>query len=127
MISLQQTRTPIAAPQRGDEVLVGLHSSRKHLPCRLLYDARGAELFDQICTLEEYYVTRAELALLDRHLPKIAAAIGPEACVVEPGSGAGTKTRMLLTALERPLEYAPIDVNAEQLVHTAATMRQLFP
>jgi dimethylhistidine N-methyltransferase len=127
MISLQQTRAPAAAPHRSDDVLTGLRSPRKHLPCRLLYDARGAELFDQICALDEYYLTRSELALLDRHLPQIAAAIGPEACVIEPGSGAGTKTRMLLTALERALEYVPIDVNAEQLVHTAAAMRKSFP
>lgn len=127
MISLRQSRAPDAVYDRSDDVLAGLRSHRKHLPCRLLYDARGAELFDQICALNEYYLTRSELALLDRHLPQIAAAIGPEARVIEPGSGAGTKTRMLLTALQRPLEYAPIDVNAEQLVHTAATLRKSFP
>src|SRR3954462_1422576 len=101
-------------PIAGDAVLAGLRAPRKYLPCKLLYDARGAELFEQICTLDEYYPYRAELALLDRHLPAIAEAVGPAARVIEPGSGAGQKTRMLLTALDRPALYVPLDVSAEQ-------------
>src|SRR3954469_20226542 len=89
-------------PIAGDDVLAGLRAPRKYLPCRLLYDARGAELFEQICTLDEYYPYRSELALLGQHLPEIARAIGPAARVIEPGSGAGKKTRMLLAALDRP-------------------------
>lgn len=111
----------------GDDVLAGLRAPRKHLPCRLLYDARGAELFEQICTLDEYYPYRSELALLDRHLPTIAAAIGPSARVIEPGSGAGRKTRMLLSALERPSIYVPIDVSTEQLSATALALRADLP
>jgi len=109
-------------PFAGDDVLAGLRASRKHLPCKLLYDARGAELFEQICVLDEYYPYRSELALLERHLPDIARAVGPAARVIEPGSGAGKKTRMLLDALDRPASYVPIDVSAEQL---AATAREL--
>jgi L-histidine Nalpha-methyltransferase len=110
----------------GDEVLAGLRAPRKHLPCKLLYDARGAELFEQICTLDEYYPYRSELALLDEHLPAIAAAIGPAARVIEPGSGAGQKTRMLLRALDRPALYVPIDVSAEQLATTAHELHAAF-
>src|SRR3978361_2332588 len=106
---------PRPDPFAGDDVLAGLRAAHKTLPCRLLYDARGAELFEQICTLDEYYPTRSELALLDRHLPEIARAAGPEARVLEPASGAGLKTRMLLAALDRPASYIPIDVSAEQL------------
>jgi L-histidine Nalpha-methyltransferase len=109
------------------EVRDGLNAPRKHLPCRLLYDARGAELFEQICTLEEYYPTRNELALLAAHLPTIASAVGVGARVIEPGSGAGKKTRMLLRALERPAAYVPIDISAEQLVENARALRQEFP
>src|SRR5437868_6991507 len=109
-------------PFAGDDAIAGLRAPRKYLPCKLLYDARGAELFEQICTLDEYYPYRSELALLDRHLPDIARAIGPAARVIEPGSGAGKKTRMLLTALDRPASYLPIDVSVEQL---AATAREL--
>jgi dimethylhistidine N-methyltransferase len=110
----------------ADDVLAGLRAPRKHLPCRLLYDARGAQLFEQICTLDEYYPFRSELALLDRRLPAVAAAIGPSARVIEPGSGAGRKTVMLLSALARPAIYIPIDVSAEQLADTARTLRAAF-
>ena len=101
----------------SDDVVEGLLAPRKRLPCRLLYDARGAELFEQICTLPEYYPTRVEKALLRAHLPAVAAAVGPGARIIEPGSGAGEKTRMLLTALAQPAVYVPIDVSAEQLVY----------
>ena len=115
------------APAALDDVLAGLRAPCKHLPCRLLYDARGAELFDQICTLDEYYPTRAETALLREHLPAAADLIGPHARIIEPGSGAGQKTRMLLSALARPASYVPIDVCAEQLETTAAALRVEFP
>lgn len=111
----------------ADDVLDGLRAARKHLPCRLLYDARGAELFEQICTLGEYYLTRSELALLAAHLPAISAHTGPHARAIEPGSGAGQKTRMLLSALARPASYIPIDVSAEQLAANADALRREYP
>jgi dimethylhistidine N-methyltransferase len=114
-------------PFAGDDVIAGLRAPHKQLPCKLLYDARGAELFDQICGLEEYYPYRSELALLDRHLPELARSIGPAARVIEPGSGAGIKTRMLLAALDRPASYVPIDVSAEQLAATARELATAFP
>lgn len=114
-------------PFAGDDVIAGLRAPHKHLPCKLLYDARGAELFEQICTLDEYYPYRAELALLERHLPDIARTLGPAARVIEPGSGAGKKTRMLLAALDRPASYVPIDVSAEQLADTARALAAAQP
>ncbi|MDX2092585.1 MAG: L-histidine N(alpha)-methyltransferase [Kofleriaceae bacterium] len=110
-----------------DEVLCGLGASIKHLPCKLLYDAKGAALFERITGVEDYYLTRAELALLEAKLPAIAAIVGPHARVIEPGSGAGRKTRMLLEALDRPATYIPIDVAEEQLGDTAAVLREAFP
>jgi dimethylhistidine N-methyltransferase len=110
-----------------EEVLAGLRAPRKHLPCKLLYDARGAELFEQICTLDEYYLTRSELALLEASLPAISAIVGPDARVIEPGSGAGRKTRLLLAALAKPAGYVPIDVSAEQLDDNARALRCEFP
>jgi dimethylhistidine N-methyltransferase len=114
-------------PFAGDDVIAGLRAPHKHLPCKLLYDARGAALYEQICTLEEYYPYRAELALLERQLPEIAGVIGPAARVIEPGSGAGKKTRMLLGALDRPASYVPIDVSAEQLADTARELADALP
>ncbi|HEX2690115.1 MAG TPA: L-histidine N(alpha)-methyltransferase [Kofleriaceae bacterium] len=113
-------------PFAGDDVIEGLRAPHKYLPCKLLYDARGAELFEQICTLDEYYPYRSELALLEQHLPAIAQAVGSAARVIEPGSGAGRKTRMLLSALDRPATYIPIDVSTEQLATTARDLEAEF-
>ncbi|MGN6108436.1 MAG: L-histidine N(alpha)-methyltransferase [Kofleriaceae bacterium] len=120
------TARPFDVP-RDDDVLAGLRAPRKHLPCRLLYDARGAELFEQITTLDAYYPAATELELLEQHLPQIAYQVGPEPRVIEPGSGAGIKTRMLLRALERPSNFVLIDVAHEQLEHCARSLRAEFP
>jgi len=106
-----------------DDVIAGLRSSPKRLPCRLLYDEHGAELFDRITGLDEYYPTRTELRLLDAHLPAIAADIGVAARVIEPGSGAGIKTKRLLRALDRPAIYIGIDVAADALEYGAKVLR----
>jgi dimethylhistidine N-methyltransferase len=124
--TIRATARPLD-PFAGDDALSGLRAPHKHLPCKLLYDERGATLFEQICALDEYYPYRSELAMLDRHLPAIAADIGAAARVIEPGSGAGKKTRMLLAALESPASYHPIDVSAEQLATTAHELAAAFP
>ena len=110
-----------------DDVIAGLSAPKKHLPCRLLYDAHGAELFESITRLDEYYPTRTELELLEQYAPQIAHAIGPDARVIEPGSGDGSKTRRLLRSLERPSSYVAIDVAAEQLAHFTADLRRDMP
>jgi dimethylhistidine N-methyltransferase len=114
-------------PDETDEVLIGLRAAHKRLPAKLLYDPRGAKLFDRICTLDAYYLTRTEVALLAQHLPAIAAQVGTGARVIEPGSGEGIKTRMLLDALDHPSCYVPIDVCGEQLVRTAELLRDEHP
>jgi dimethylhistidine N-methyltransferase len=123
------TSTASAETQRAfcDDVIAGLYASRKHLPCRLLYDARGAALFERICALEEYYPTRSELGLLVEHLPALGRVVGPSARVVEPGSGAGVKTRMLLYALDSPVGYVPIDISRDQLEDNARALRSERP
>lgn len=110
-----------------DDVIAGLRAPSKHLPCRLLYDAKGAELFEQITGVDDYYLTRAELALLGDRLHDVAAMVGPHARVIEPGSGAGRKTRLLLSALDRPATYVPIDVAEDQLADTATTLSAAYP
>jgi dimethylhistidine N-methyltransferase len=106
-----------------DDVLDGLRAAQKRLPSRLLYDRRGAELFEQICALDEYYPARTELALLGAHVAELADCLGPRVRVVEPGSGAGVKTRMLLGALAEPAGYVPIDISRDQLDATARALR----
>ena len=109
------------------EILAGLRAPAKHLPCKLFYDARGADLFERITTLPEYYPTRTELGILEHALPEIAALTGRDARVVEYGSGSGRKTRLLLRALESPAAYAPVDISRLQLGEVAHALGREFP
>jgi L-histidine Nalpha-methyltransferase len=104
-----------------DDVLDGLTRPFKELPPKHLYDARGSELFDQICELPEYYPTRTERAILDDCADLIVRRTGM-AELVELGSGTAAKTRVLLSAMERAgtlRRYVPFDV-AEQVVRDCA-------
>ncbi len=110
-----------------DIVLRGLTSDVKTLPPWLFYDAVGAGLFEQICELPEYYPTRTELSILTAHAGELAAAAGPSVALVEYGSGAGTKVRLLLDQLERPLAYVPVDVSQAQLRRVAEERATQYP
>ena len=101
------------------EVINGLSSHPRTLPCKYFYDARGSALFDQICELEEYYPTRTEISILRNHAAEISQAIGPDALVIEPGSGNSHKVRLLLDALKSPVGYVPLDISGEHLVKAA--------
>jgi dimethylhistidine N-methyltransferase len=97
------------------------------LPCKYFYDSRGSELFDRICQLDEYYLTRTELAIMDQFAPEMGAWIGPRAMLVEFGSGSSVKTRYLLDALTGPVAYVPIDVSADQLRATGLELARDYP
>jgi dimethylhistidine N-methyltransferase len=122
---------PDVDPRLRDEVLRGLLAERKTLPPKLFYDARGAELFERICELDEYYLTRTELAILRAHVGEIAALAGPRVALVEYGSGAGVKVRLLLDALAAAGTtvgaYVPIDISREQLAAVAAEIAAEYP
>ncbi|HTL32754.1 MAG TPA: L-histidine N(alpha)-methyltransferase [Kofleriaceae bacterium] len=113
--------------EETDDVLVGLQAQPKRLPVRRLYDPHGAELFDRITGLDEYYPTRCELRLLDTHLPTIAADVGVAARVIEPGSGVGIKTKRLLRALDRPAIYVGIDVARDGREYGAQVLQKEHP
>jgi L-histidine Nalpha-methyltransferase len=105
----------------AEDVLDGLTKPFKELPPKHFYDTRGAELFDRICELPEYYPTRTERAILQDHAERIAVATGA-AELVELGSGTAAKTRVLLDALDTAgtlRRYVPVDVT-EQMVRTCA-------
>jgi L-histidine Nalpha-methyltransferase len=105
----------------ADDVLDGLTRPFKELPPKHLYDARGSELFDRICSLPEYYPTRTERAILQARAAEIVAATGA-AELVELGAGYATKTRVLLDAMRDAgtlTRYLPVDV-AETTVETCA-------
>ena len=82
-----------------EDVLDGLFEPPRQLPPKYFYDAEGSRLFDEICRTEEYYPTRAETALLERHAGEIIALTRPTS-LVELGSGVGAKASLLLRACE---------------------------
>lgn len=109
------------------DILNGLTRTPKRIPSKYFYDARGSELFEQICEQPEYYLTRTELGILEEHAADIAAAIGPNALVVEYGSGAGIKTRLLLDALEAPVGYVPVEISSTALDASVENLAEEFP
>ena len=109
------------------DALAGLKRSPKTLPCKYFYDRRGSELFDQICVLPEYYPTRTETAIMRQNIKEIAAVFGPDALLIEYGSGSSTKTRILLDCLPRLAGYVPVDISHEHLYRTAESLRAAYP
>ncbi len=109
------------------DVLAGLRAEPRGIPPKYFYDRAGAKLFEAICETPEYYVTRAETALLTAIAPEIAALAGPGASLIEPGSGAAEKARILLAEMASPTEYILFDISREQLERTAAEVAEAFP
>ncbi|MBV9996952.1 MAG: ergothioneine biosynthesis protein EgtB [Caulobacteraceae bacterium] len=115
------------AAEFRDAVWAGLSRHPKSISPKWFYDARGSELFESICELPEYYPTRTETALLARIAPQIAARIPDGAALVELGSGASAKTRLVLDAAPQISAYVPIDVSASALEGAAAALRRDYP
>jgi dimethylhistidine N-methyltransferase len=109
------------------DVLHGLDRPHKALPCKYFYDAIGSALFDEICELDEYYLTRTELQILRAHAPEMGLAIGEDCDLIELGSGSGLKTRLLLGALESPRAYLPIDIARGHLEQSVRELARSFP
>ena len=109
-----------------DDVHQGLSKSNKTLPCKYFYDARGSQLFDEICELDEYYLTRTETAILREHADDIAEAVGPEVILIEPGSGSSIKTQIVLEHLVDPVAYVPVDISRDHLVDSAESLSESF-
>jgi L-histidine Nalpha-methyltransferase len=110
-----------------DAVLSGLGRARKSIPCKFFYDARGSWLFEEICRLPEYYPTRTEIGILEENSADIAAQMGAHCRLIEFGSGASQKVRILLQALDRPAAYVPVDISREHLRDAATTLAEDFP
>lgn len=127
--------TPQPHPPRLEpllrEALAGLTRSPKTLPSKLFYDERGSALFDQICQTPEYYLTRTELAITQRHAADMAQLIGPDATLIELGSGSSIKTRLLLDHLDAagmpPRAYVPVDISGSHLTAAARRIQDLYP
>jgi L-histidine N-alpha-methyltransferase len=113
----------------ADDVLDGLTRPFKELPPKHFYDARGAELFDRICDLPEYYPTRTERSILEARADEIVELTGA-AEIVELGSGTAAKTRILLDAMQDAgtlRRYVPLDVTEQMILDTAAALVEEYP
>ena len=109
-----------------DEVIRGLSADPRQIPPKFFYDARGSALFDQICDQPEYYQTRTEMAILERALSDLVHHIGDECLLVELGSGASKKVRLLLEGL-RPAGYVGVDISKEFSVGVNGTLGRRLP
>ena len=123
--------TPATGAHPDDDetqaLVAGLQARPRQVSAKYFYDERGSKLFDQICELPEYYLTRTEMDIMRRHIDEMAQLIGPDAVLVEYGSGSSTKTRLLLEHLSRPVAYVPVDISREHLSNAAAQLAVDFP
>lgn len=110
-----------------DDVLEGLKKNQKSLPSKYFYDERGSELFEKISNLDEYYLTDAELEILQNHSEEISETIGPNSLIIEFGSGSSKKTRLLLKELNDIAGYVPVDISRDFLFEEAEKLRGEFP
>lgn len=108
------------------EILQGLRQKPKRISAKYFYDQTGSELFEAITELPEYYPTRTEIALLKQYRDDILQRAGEHSVLVEYGSGASTKIRLLLDAL-KPQAYIPLDISKDFLFDSAIQLKQLFP
>lgn len=119
-------QAPAVASLR-EQVVNGLSRAQKTLPATLFYDAAGCRLFDRICELPEYYLTRAEAEILEDRSHEIAHRVGPGCVVIEYGAGSGAKTRQLLRALHLPAGYVAIDIARRTLTEATSRIAREFP
>ena len=125
LVRIESPRDDFAADVRR-----GLTASPKSLPPRWFYDDVGSALFDAICFLPEYYVTRAETEVLTSFRQEIVASFGPQVRLIELGSGMARKTRILLDALapaQSEVEYVPVDVDAAVIERSGRDLLSDYP
>ncbi|NNC64376.1 MAG: L-histidine N(alpha)-methyltransferase [Gammaproteobacteria bacterium] len=109
------------------EIVEGLSQSRKTISPKYFYDERGSRLFDKITELPEYYLTDAELEIMQASVDEMAERIGKTASLIELGSGSSLKTRVLLENLDELAAYVPVDISEEHLFTSAQKLRAEFP
>ena len=120
----------LSAEPRNDltqDVIEGLKKPEKELSPVWFYDELGSFLFDSICELPEYYLTRTEIEIMQQHAPEMAQHIGREAAIIELGSGTSLKTRLLLNQIEMPAMYVPVDIAREHLLDAAGAIARDYP
>ncbi len=120
---------PAVEASFADEVESGLTTAPKTIPCRFLYDNEGSKLFEEICEVPEYYVTRAEREILEARSDEIAARFSQRVTLAELGSGNSSKTRLLIEAFLRRhggLRYVPVDISRATLEDSALKLLERY-
>lgn len=110
-----------------NDVIEGLSQNPKTLKPKYFYDNRGAQLFTEICTTPEYYPTRTEIKILNQNAEDIASQIGDNTALIEYGSGALEKIKILLNFLNEPVGLIPVDISEDQLFESAKNLENLYP
>lgn len=121
---------PESAPSFDSDVRRGLLAHPKHLFPKYFYDPLGSQLFEAICLLPEYYLTRAETEILTRSADEIVTSLDGPITLLEMGSGSSTKTRLIIEALlsrQPELHYIPVDISASQLETSSRVLLQSYP
>lgn len=108
------------------ELLEGLLAEKKYINPKFFYDEAGSQLFEKIMQLPEYYPSRTEMTLLEKHQNEIAEAIGENKVLIEPGAGNCEKVQYILPTLQ-PKCYVPIDISADFLFESASNLQTKFP
>lgn len=123
-------RSPAVFSPIAEDVLRGLSAPQKTLPPKLFYDAEGSALFEEITRTPEYYPTRTERSIFERHAGEIVRAAGENLTLVELGAGSASKTRVLISAILRRqlrLEFHPVDVSPAALDEAVRSLNGDFP
>ena len=110
-----------------NDVIEGLSQNPKTLKPKYFYDNRGAQLFTEICTTPEYYPTRTEIKILNQNAEDIASQIGDNTALIEYGSGALEKIKILLDFLNEPVGLIPVDISEDQLFESAKNLENSYP
>ena len=128
-VAQQFTEDPVISENDAfmQDALNGLNKQQKSLPSKYFYDATGSRIFEEICELEEYYVTRTELNILQKYRHDMAAYFEDEMTVIEPGAGAGIKVSILLGALHKPKKFIPLEISNEAISMSSHHLNQQHP
>ncbi|MGH2372654.1 MAG: L-histidine N(alpha)-methyltransferase [bacterium] len=124
------TEADIQCADFAREVEAGLRADPKRLPCRYFYDREGSLLFEAICALPEYYLTRAEGEILEVRAAEIVSHLPRDATLLELGSGSAAKTRVLIQAFlqrEGALRYVPVDISRSMLEESSMRLVEEYP
>ena len=109
------------------EIIDGLSGVPKQISPKFFYDERGSQLFDQITRLPEYYLTNAEIGIMQDNIGEMVELVGRQASLIEFGAGAGIKTRILLEHLSDLAAYVPVDISEEFLLESARGIQADYP